>query len=604
MAEKTPEQKAAEKAAKTEKKRIKQVEKSEMVQLADAQKLEIRTLKEEMKALGLSDAAINAAIKAESQANKTEYTTAKATLKQPGQQSLKQQGQGHVRTASSTYDTASGAGLESVKRRDAAEALHDKYLMTDAAKPAPYTKTGITLNKVDKAIQNKEETGSYGPSMSDAIADANNKKQMPVFGKTFSMVGQLNNIMNKDPVGLSLDRLEGGAAGGYTDDEIARKMVIAKWVSGAETPFLSASMNRGMPGQGAGHWEYSIGVKPKSIKAVDGYENVYRVRIGDTKGEAKDYTTEYYIKQADGTYRNIMLDRYQFDPPDVDGGLGALGSIVGIVLSIANPLAGTALGSALGAVGTQAVYGAVSGALSSGDLSGAIKGALSAGIGSAVSSGALDLDSFVGDLSGTYNLSAEATTALKTGLTSAIKSGVSSAINGGDFSDILLSSAVGGVASGVGSYVDQNVQNWVDGDQNVVDAGNPSLAGDALSGAAGGAVTGGLLQLGTGGNLGEIGQGILVGGLAGGVGGAVGNLTGNQTIGNVAGNLTGGLLNNALNDSPSGSSGSSSGNSSGTTTGTTTQTDEFGNPVYSPFGAKYKNLNQGRDFAYWAGRRV
>lgn len=148
--------KEAEKAAAKEEKANKRAEKAELARLRDSQVLEERALKEELKAAGIVGKERSAILSKEYAANKTERTDAKTTLSAAGRQSLD-----NPVTVPSTYDIKEGAGKEVADRMVAALEFSDKYNLAGYNTPNADTKTGFSLNRVDRELGIKEDNGEY-----------------------------------------------------------------------------------------------------------------------------------------------------------------------------------------------------------------------------------------------------------------------------------------------------------------------------------------------------------------------------------------------------------------------------------------------------------
>lgn len=430
----------------------KKAERAEINQLKDTQKFEARALKEELKVAGTDKTQSAGLINAEKAANAEELTKAKGFLSTPGRQTLISETTDGTRTQASTYDATTGAGKSANDRLDAALGLQDKYNISGVAHPDSRTTTGISVGRLDKALNAYGESGNYGET---------------------------------GPVAKSLNRLDAwgkiSEGGGYlTEQDIARNGKI------------------------------------NSIKPVKGTEDVFRVVIGDNSGASKNFTTQYFRKDANG-YIPVALDRYAYDAPDKSG-LGLAGNLIGMALTFWNPLA-------LGTFGAGVLGGAVGGGLATGSIEGALKGGIAGGVGGFAG------DAASGFVSGVQD--ATLAKAITQGISGAASGATSTLLNGGDFSDIVKNSAISGIASGAGSYVGGTVKGIV-----------PKDYGNTVGNAAGGAVTGLINAVGRGG---DIGRGVLIGAGAGAVTGAAQDIlnTGTDASRFISG-ATGVILDSAL----------------------------------------------------------
>ena len=184
-----------------------------------------------------------------------------------------------------------------------------------------------------------------------------------------------------------------------------------------------------------------------------------------------------------------------------DGLLGSTGNAIGD--QVLNSAGQKAITSA--ATGNDPLKGAVQGAVSG--LIGA------SGVGSSVASG--------------LRATGDTATAITSGVNAGLGAGATTAINGGSFSDVLSSAATAGLAQGAGSFVG-----------NSVDSGSA-----AIDRGLGGATAGGINAALTGG---DIGNGLLTGGVAGAAGGLATDLGASPAVAGAVQGVTGGLINSAL----------------------------------------------------------
>lgn len=160
-----------------------------------------------------------------------------------------------------------------------------------------------------------------------------------------------------------------------------------------------------------------------------------------------------------------------------------------------------------------------------------LKGAILGGVGGAISGSGM-----LGDVSGGLIDATGATGAAATAITKGVNAAATGAIgalaNGGSFSDVLSGGVVGGLTSGVGNYA---AGTLLPGTNSTVAGG----AGGAASGLIQAALTGG-----------DIGSGILTGGLAGAAGGLAKDMGAGPVTAGAVGALTGGLIKSAVQQDP------------------------------------------------------
>ena len=116
------------------------------------------------------------------------------------------------------------------------------------------------------------------------------------------------------------------------------------------------------------------------IKSVG--EGIYKVTNNTGVDDNINKTTQYFVQNPDGTYTLTATDKYNYNAPPEESGLGTLGGLIGAGLGLAlGPAGWGVLGSNLAA---GAVGGAVGGALSTGDIQGLITGGLLGGLGGGI----------------------------------------------------------------------------------------------------------------------------------------------------------------------------------------------------------------------------
>lgn len=215
-------------------------------------------------------------------------------------------------------------------------------------------------------------------------------------------------------------------------------------------------------------------------------------------------------------------------------GAGAAGSGAASSLAAADAMAGIGAmefgaGSGLiSSIGTNAMIGAGKSLVTGGDP---LEGAILGGVGGAISGSGM-----LGDVSGGLIDATGATGAAATAITKGVNAAATGAIgalaNGGSFSDVLSGGVVGGLTSGVGNYA---AGTLLPGTNSTVAGG----AGGAASGLIQAALTGG-----------DIGSGILTGGLAGAASGLAKDMGAGPVTAGAVGALTGGLIKSAVQQDP------------------------------------------------------
>lgn len=211
------------------------------------------------------------------------------------------------------------------------------------------------------------------------------------------------------------------------------------------------------------------------------------------------------------------------------------------------------------AVGNAALSGGAA-ALSGGDVGqAALGGALSGAI-----SGSKILAPVSGAVNEALGTSGTAANAISSGINAAAGSAAISAVGGASFGDILENAAIAGLTSAGGNYVASSVRDYVNdaqaevlfdraGTEGYDQYGQPlEGSGDytfnnTLASGAGGATAGLINAALTGGN---VGTGILTGGLAGAAGGLASDFGASPTVSGAVQSVTGGLINSAVRPDP------------------------------------------------------
>ncbi len=253
------------------------------------------------------------------------------------------------------------------------------------------------------------------------------------------------------------------------------------------------------------------------LKEVKGQPGIFEMKIGDTGGSKRNYTTQYFQQNQDGTFKPLVMDQMYLKQKK-SSGLGALGSLLGAATLLIPGM------QAFSPLIQGAIAGAVGGGLSSGSLEGALKGGLLGGVGGGLTNymntgtlmgsaapGAVTPIGALSKLTGIDNA-----LALKS-ITSGITGGLTSGLSGGDALTGMLSGGLGTAASGLV------------GDLNI--GGQNSLIDKAATGAAGSAAR----QLV---NTGDIDMDrLLYGAGTQMAGGALNNLINGNPIGLTTGNV-------------------------------------------------------------------